>query len=196
MICLVNPTARSGRGRTSQAFWRQGLSEAGLQFRWHECRSGEDCRVQAGLATERTVVTVGGDGTINNVRNGLMANPSRPALGVLYSGTSPDFCTFHRIPTKPEAALARLRAGRPKAVDVAEIRFPASETPGAADAARTAFFASSCDIGLGAATAEFANRWRRHLGYLAPGRARAWFAPWRGTGPLPVKSSSTAIPRG
>lgn len=161
MICLANPKARSGRGRKPQSYWRRRLAEAAPAARWHECRSGEDCRRQAGQADE-TVVAVGGDGTINNAINGLMINSSRPPLGVLYCGTSPDFCKFHGLPLAPAAAVDSLLNGKSKLIDLAEVVF----TPGQAGEGR-AFFASSCNIGLGAATAEFANKWRKYFGDLA-----------------------------
>lgn len=161
MICLANPKARSGRGRKAQSFWRSRLAEAAPEVRWHECQSGEDCRRQAAQVDE-AAVAVGGDGTINNVINGLMRNNSRPPLGVLYCGTSPDFCKFHGIPLEPAAATNSLLNGRSKKIDIAGVVF----TQGHAGEAQ-AFFASSCNIGLGAATAAFANKWRRYFGDLA-----------------------------
>lgn len=157
MICLVNPQARSGRGRKRQAYWRQELAG---RARWHECLSGDDCRRQAALA-EETVVAVGGDGTINNVINGLMTKTSPPPMGVLYSGTSPDFCAFHHIPTQPAAALAALLSGKVKLIDTAAIDFHDHALE------QQAFFACSCNIGLGADTAAFANTWRKYWGDLA-----------------------------
>ena len=161
MICLANPQARSGRGKKLQSLWRKRLAESQSSVRWHECSSGEDCRQQAALA-KGTVVAVGGDGTINNVLNGLMNNESLPPMGVLYSGTSPDFCKFHQIPIQPQAALNLLLSGQTKKVDIAEVNFSHHDS-----SCCRAFFASSCNIGLGAATAGFANQWRKYLGDLA-----------------------------
>lgn len=160
MICLANPRARSGRGRKLQSFWRRRLAAERPSVAWHDCLSGEDCRQQAAQAAG-PVAAAGGDGTINNVINGLMVNQSRPPLGVLYCGTSPDFCAFHQIPTSPPAALEMLLSGRTKKIDVGEVVF------GQAESEHRAFFASSCNIGLGAATASFANQWRKYLGDLA-----------------------------
>jgi diacylglycerol kinase (ATP) len=162
MICLANPGARSGCGRKQQNFWRHRLAEAVPDAHWHDCLSGDDCRRQAARADETVVVAAGGDGTINNVINGLMLNEYRPALGVLYCGTSPDFCKFHGLPLESAAAADLLLRGHSKKIDLAEVAFHRGHS-----GEGRAFFASSCNIGLGAATAEFANQWRKYLGDLA-----------------------------
>ena len=69
-------------------------------------------------------VAVGGDGTINEVLDGLaQSGDPRRKMGVLYSGTSPDFCRFHGIPTEPAAALACLIQGKARPVDVVRIAY-------------------------------------------------------------------------
>jgi diacylglycerol kinase family enzyme len=106
------------------------------------------------------VVAVGGDGTINAVLDGvLQSGRSDLSMGVLYSGTSPDFCRFHGIPLEPEAAVRALLSGRQRLVDVARIAFRDR-----ADAPVTAHFGCGSNIGLGAAIARRANRMRRFLG--------------------------------
>jgi diacylglycerol kinase family enzyme len=80
-------------------------------------------------------------------------------MGVLYAGTSPDFCRFHGLPTEPAAALAGLVEGRSKPVDAVRIGYA-----DAGGGARVAHFGCSCNVGLGAAVARFANRWRKVLG--------------------------------
>ena len=106
------------------------------------------------------MVAVGGDGTINEVLDGAVQS-GRPDLrmGVLYSGTSPDFCRFHGIPVNPAAALHALVRAESARVDVARIEYRDRD-----GAPRTAHFGCGCNIGLGASVARFANRVRRRLG--------------------------------
>src|SRR5690606_11830079 len=54
------------------------------------------------------VVAVGGDGTLNDVLNGIatVSRPSRPALGVLPLGTANDFAAQTGVPDDPEQALS------------------------------------------------------------------------------------------
>jgi diacylglycerol kinase (ATP) len=74
-----------------------------------------------------TVVAAGGDGTLNEVLNGLAPQqgddfpPLR--LGVLPFGTGNDFVRSLGIPGDAEAALRSLDAGRRHRVDVARVRF-------------------------------------------------------------------------
>jgi YegS/Rv2252/BmrU family lipid kinase len=66
------------------------------------------------------VVAVGGDGTVNEVVNGLIAPPApaRAELGVVMTGRGRDVCRNFGVPRDPRAAVHRLVAGRPSAVDV------------------------------------------------------------------------------
>ena len=161
MKIIANPSSNAGRGRHLWNFWKKELARGEPDFCWQESASADDCRNRAALAGvgQETVVAVGGDGTINLIINGLMANESPPPLGVLYAGTSPDFCAFHDLPTEPRAALETLLAGQIRKVDLAEIILASGDGRMGRE-----WFADSCNIGLGAATARFANSWRRYLG--------------------------------
>lgn len=159
MRCLANPSSRSGRGKRLWPGWQRGLLKEGVFFSWHVTASAEECLIAADCG-DQTVTAVGGDGTINLVLNGFLRSP-RPgqAMGVLYSGTSPDFCRFHNIPVAAAEALRTLLRGKIRHVDLARIclRNRSGEET-------RELFASSCNIGLGADTARFANHWRRYLG--------------------------------
>jgi diacylglycerol kinase (ATP) len=69
------------------------------------------------------VVAAGGDGTLNEVVNGLMesreGDPERVHLGLLPLGTGNDFARSINVPTDLDAAVAILETGRVQAVDVA-----------------------------------------------------------------------------
>jgi len=151
----------------------RGRGRAGDRRPAHEyTRDLDDARMialRALAAGHDPIVAIGGDGTINRVLNALMEHAGRlpagsaaPRLGVLYAGTSPDFCRFHGLPTDPENAVARLRQGESRAIDVCR-----SEHCDAQGAIRAAFFASSSNIGLGAGIASRANRLRPRLGDAA-----------------------------
>lgn len=157
----MNPGSRSGRSRRLWKGWEAGLRRAGLDF---ECAvtdgPGDAFRISRDAAGVDAVVAVGGDGTINEVLDGLVqAGGRRRTMGVLYAGTSPDFCRFNGIPTDPAAALARLVEGRSRPIDVARIAYA-----DARGGPRAAHFGCGANVGLGPAIARFANRWRRLLG--------------------------------
>lgn len=158
MKIIANPSSRSGKGKKLWPFWTQTLCKHNVAFSWHETLSETDCQNQA-AESDKTVVAVGGDGTINNVINGMMSTGAKHSLGILYAGTSPDFCRFHNIPTQKAAALATLLARHEKAIDIVSLTL-------AQDNGKPAqkYFACSANIGLGAQIARFANIWRKYLG--------------------------------
>lgn len=101
---------------------------------------------------EKRVIAVGGDGTINLVLNGALLSKPKKQFGVLYSGTSPDFCKFHNIPIDEKKAISIIKQGEIKFVDV--LYCENSST----------YFASSCNIGLGAKVASTSNKIRKYFG--------------------------------
>jgi diacylglycerol kinase family enzyme len=158
---IMNPGSRSGRGQRLWAIWESGLQRAGIAF---DCRvtqaPGDACRISRESGNAETVVAVGGDGTINEVLDGLVqSGRSEVRMGVLYSGTSPDFCRFHGIPTDPVKALRCLIDGKARKVDVARIEY-ADQGGGM----QVAHFGCGCNIGMGAAVARFSNQKRRFMG--------------------------------
>ena len=161
MKLIMNPGSRSGKSRKLWKVWESGLRSEGLAFESIVTGGlGDAFRICRQLTGEDTAVAVGGDGTINEVLDGVVqsGNP-RLKMGVLYSGTSPDFCRFHGIPTNPEKALRCLIAGNVKRVDVARIEYSLENGKKC-----TAHFGCGCNIGLGASVARSANQMRRFLG--------------------------------
>ncbi len=72
------------------------------------------------------VVAVGGDGTINEVVNGILtargdAPGSAPALGILPAGSGSDFARSLAIPRDVAGALAVLASGRRRCIDAGRI---------------------------------------------------------------------------
>jgi lipid kinase YegS len=66
------------------------------------------------------LIAAGGDGTLNEVVNGLMelSTAARPLLGIVPLGTANDFATACGIPVEPEHALALCIEGTAARVDV------------------------------------------------------------------------------
>ena len=161
LLLIRNPGSRSGRGKRLWGAWEQGLRKAGVSFKAVETSGlGHARELAAAPGSHDTVVAVGGDGTINEVLDGMIQR-GEPAvrMGVLYSGTSPDFCRFHGIPVAPDEALGALLGTGPRKVDVARISYR-----GLSGKERIGHFGCSCNIGLGASVARWANRLRRFAG--------------------------------
>jgi diacylglycerol kinase family enzyme len=158
---VTNPGSRSRRGRRIAEEYCRLLRARGVPFETAETKTLADAETLTRRAIEGgadPVVAVGGDGTINRVLRGFFDGNGRPGkarMGVLYAGTSPDFCRYHGIPTEPGAAVDLLLDGEAAPVDVARLT---------SDGGRAAYFASSANVGLGAGIARRANRNRRWLG--------------------------------
>jgi diacylglycerol kinase (ATP) len=68
------------------------------------------------------IVAAGGDGTINEVVNGLAADFTRARLGILPLGTGNDLASTLAIPTDPREALQLLDIGRERALDLVTVQ--------------------------------------------------------------------------
>jgi YegS/Rv2252/BmrU family lipid kinase len=116
------------------------------------------------------VVAVGGDGTINEIVNGLMdaevSFDARPALGILPAGTGSDFVRTLRIPRDLGDALDVLTAGRLKRIDAGSIE--CAPLDGGSPGYTRRYFVNMAGCGSSAKVAERFNSRRFHgtLGYV------------------------------
>lgn len=70
------------------------------------------------------LVVCGGDGSINEVANGLMSiKGPRPPLGIIPFGTGNDLCRTLGIPLEADAAVSIVKHGQLKKIDVAEFKY-------------------------------------------------------------------------
>ena len=67
------------------------------------------------------MVAAGGDGTLNEVVNGLAPDFCRARLGVIPLGAANDFARAIRVPSDIRAALDQLMAGLTQTVDVGRL---------------------------------------------------------------------------
>lgn len=159
LFLVMNPSARSFRSREQWPVIFDGLRRRNVNFDFALTEKDGDPAELARMAISRgfdTVVAVGGDGTINDVLNGLFDEDddrAKAVFGVLYTGTSPDFCQNHDIPLDLEQALDLLVSGTRQNVDVCRISHRLQ--PGGRVATR--HFSCCANFGLGAAVARGAN---------------------------------------
>ena len=67
------------------------------------------------------VVAAGGDGTLNEVVNGLREDASAVVLGLIPLGTGNDFARTLGLPRDVDEAIALLRAGHTRAIDLVRV---------------------------------------------------------------------------
>jgi len=126
-LLLINPEAGGGRAaRLVPAIERQ-LHQHGLKLEIYRSESPGSIRrwlPAKALAGVDAVIVAGGDGTLFETVNGLMAHPaeSRPPLGVLPIGTGNAFCRDLGLhPGDWQAALALILRGDTRQIDVAKL---------------------------------------------------------------------------
>lgn len=118
---IYNPT--SGR----EAFKRhlsdvlEILEKAGYETSAHATTGAGDATVEARIAIERRydlVVAAGGDGTINEVVNGLAEREYQPKLGIIPVGTTNDFARALQIPRDIVGAAEIIAKGETIPIDI------------------------------------------------------------------------------
>lgn len=160
-LLIMNPASRSGKGKRLWSLWESGLKKRGAIFdSVITDNPGKAVEFARNAANYDTVIAAGGDGTINEVLDGVIQSGRKDLrMGVLYSGTSPDFCQFHGIPTSPSAAVEALTNGRSRMVDAAEIKYR-----GMNGKIVISHFGCSSNIGLGPEVARVSNILRKFTG--------------------------------
>ena len=116
---IVNPVAGRGRGRRVWQAVQEMLERDGYPYSVaFSSRPGEGPMLARQAAREgcRLVVALGGDGTVNEVANGIMG--SGAALGIVPAGTGSDYIRSLPLPKDPLEAARTLYTGRRLTVDV------------------------------------------------------------------------------
>ena len=114
ILVILNPAARSARAKKT---WKQIENFPRCTLR--TTAASGDARAAAERGVEEgftTIVAAGGDGTVNEVVNGIAG--SDVALGILPVGTMNVFAAELGLPGDLDEAWAVIRAGRTRKVDL------------------------------------------------------------------------------
>jgi YegS/Rv2252/BmrU family lipid kinase len=162
-IFLVNPASANGSTAKRWPKLRERARELGLLGdELLSERPGQLTELAASVAGEgRLIVVVGGDGTMNEVANGLAGTGAE--IAVLPNGTGQDFGRTHGIPTKFDEAVAVALEGLPREIDLGRAVF---------DDESSRVFANVGSAGMSGAVAQRANSMSKALG----GRATFYYA--------------------
>ena len=124
LLYIYNPAAGRRTAKASLSDVVEVFSRQGYEITVHPTQARGDAAETArklGPGCDR-VVCCGGDGTLNETVQGLLALPAdkRPVLGYIPAGTTNDFSRTLELPrTLPELAEAA-GAGAPRPIDVGE----------------------------------------------------------------------------
>jgi len=125
-ILIVNPNSAGGAtGRSWSSIAADFRAHFGPFVTAFTERSGQgtDIAREAALAGHRFIIACGGDGTINEVMNGIIESGVDAELGVLPSGTGGDFRRFIGMANETRNAAKQLRTGTTKLIDVGLVEF-------------------------------------------------------------------------
>jgi diacylglycerol kinase (ATP) len=124
IVLLVNPAAGGGRGRTLVNRAYAALRTVGPVEIMESERPGDESRLAAHAANQRTraLVVLGGDGAVSHAARGLMAEQATTPLAVLSAGTGNDFVKSLRTPSHDYMAMAqRIGRGTSRAIDAGSV---------------------------------------------------------------------------
>jgi diacylglycerol kinase (ATP) len=176
--CVIfNPTARGEKARR----FRRHLDDIGRESTLKLTAAAGDARRLAAEAVGEgfeVIVAAGGDGTVNEVLNGLGDVPeafARARLGVLPLGTVNVFARELALSTRLDAAWAVIRQGRETLIDLPAVKYGVKGAP------ERLYFAQLAGAGLDARAVELVQwQLKKKIG--------CWPTSWPGSKPCRARS--------
>jgi len=175
---IVNPAA--GASSTYRRWPRISrlLKHVGLSFDYQYTEGIGHAVELARIAASdgyRYLVAVGGDGTVNEVANGILysTNPSSTNLGIVSTGTGSDFVRSVGIPRHYVNACSCLTSPRRALIDVGVVEYQRNGQT------QRRFFVNAAGIGFDASVVEATERFPKYFGGTIPylgGLMRTLFA--------------------
>jgi YegS/Rv2252/BmrU family lipid kinase len=160
-LVIVNPHA--GRGSAMDIVLKslvEACFDAGVTATAY-AGHGSELAADARRKGTELVIAAGGDGTVHEVLNGLLAEGAAgtiPQLGVLPLGSGCDYAKTFEISPDPVAAFGQIITSPGRSVDAAEITY----RDGDKDVTR--YFANIAEVGIGGSCVARAARLPRFLG--------------------------------
>jgi YegS/Rv2252/BmrU family lipid kinase len=153
---IVNPNAGSGKCQknwpTIQKLVKRAKLETEVVFTERKGHAIELTKAFIGKGF-RKIIVVGGDGTLNEVVNGIFTHGNDPkaiTLGMVPVGTGNDWCRTFNVPTKYIDAIKLIRDNKTVVQDIGLVNFHNNSSP-------ERFFANVAGIGFDANVAHAAN---------------------------------------
>lgn len=123
-VVILNPAANRGNMEMIRAMIRSRLDREPDKYEYVETgRPGEaEERARQAASEGRAVIIAGGDGSIHEVVNGLLAAGRRVPLGIIPAGSGNDYAWYAlKLPQDPAAAIERAFDGQAVASDAGSI---------------------------------------------------------------------------
>ncbi|MEA2582399.1 MAG: diacylglycerol kinase [Thermomicrobiales bacterium] len=151
---ILNPASGAGKTLKLVPQVTRALQQVGRPFNLHlTTRAGEAPEVarQFALDGASVVIAIGGDGTINEVANGLLASGCAVPLGLVASGHGSDFVRTVKIAKSVDEAIGRACNGQVRRIDVGRATF---------DDGTSRYFLNVAGLGFDAAVAQRVQKTR------------------------------------
>ena len=151
-LVIVNPKSASGATRDK---WSATASDIRTHFgafnvAFTKSRGdGAEIARRAAEKGRKFIIACGGDGTINEVANGIIESGVDVELGVLPSGTGGDFRRSLNIPHGTREAARALKTGQTKKIDIGKVTFRDHD-----DKEVSRYFLNVSSVGLAASIIE------------------------------------------
>jgi diacylglycerol kinase (ATP) len=167
---VVNPVSANRTTAREWPLYEKALSDAGYEFEAAMTEYPGHAAELTRMALKHgfdTIMSVGGDGTMNEVVNGFFDNgrliDENSRLVVFSRGTGCDFIRTLGINKNIEDLLAILKRNRERQIDVGRLSFVCAE-----ENMPERYFLNIADIGIGAETANRVNKNSKRLsGFLS-----------------------------
>ena len=121
---IYNPKAGRETFKRELSVVLEKLEIAGYETSAHATTREGDAKEAALQAVERKfdlIIAVGGDGTINEVVNGIAEQPYRPQVGIIPAGTTNDFARALDIPRDVKAAVQIIIDAHSMHIDIGRV---------------------------------------------------------------------------
>jgi len=164
---IVNPVAGAGSTHRKWPGISRLLEHVGLSFD-HEFTDGRGHAIEiAKTAADKGyqyLVAVGGDGTVNEVANGILRSTGANStiLGIVCTGTGSDFIRSVGIPRDCTSACSCLTSPRKLLIDVGVVEYRKSGQ------SLQRFFVNAAGIGFDAAVVKTTERLPKYFGGTVP----------------------------
>lgn len=147
-LVILNPTANRGNMHLYRNLLRHPVEQEQAEYVETTKQGEAQERAMRAAQEGRSVIIVGGDGSVHEVVNGLLAAGRRVPLGIVAAGSGNDFAwNALNLPREPTAAIERAFHGQLIDVD--------------AGIANDRYFANAFSIGLDADIAAVASRLKK-----------------------------------
>jgi len=163
---IVNPAAGAYSTRRKWPRISQWLRKVGVLFDHVFTEEMGHAIELAGTAVSdgyRRIVAVGGDGTVNEVVNGVLASgSSEVAVGVISTGTGSDFIRSVGIPRDYNTACACLTGQHSLQIDIGVVEYQSQGQT------KRRFFVNAAGVGFDASVVAATERFPKYMGGTIP----------------------------